>query len=79
MEYSVEELLSKIKQLAEQHNVAITDNAEKIAKARVLTKCDLDKCICDRDDAERGCISAKCMKEIQETGMCHCRCYKLKD
>lgn len=72
----IEEMYSSIVKIAKKHNVELTQNAGKIARARVLTDCPLDKCICDREDSERGCISAKCMKEIEELGVCHCNCFK---
>ena len=43
---------------------------------KLYMNCDLDKCICEPNNPERGCISPKCMKEIMETGQCHCRMYR---
>ena len=74
----IEEMYLDIKRTAEKYNVELTENSQKIARARVLTNCPLNLCICDRTDPDRGCISAKCMKEIQENGICHCRCYRKK-
>lgn len=75
----VEEMYFNIEQIAEKYNVELTENARKIARARVLTRCPLNLCICDRNDPERGCISEKCMKEIKEGGICHCKCFRKKD
>lgn len=75
----VEEMYFNIEQIAEKYNVELTENARKIARARVITHCPLSLCICDRDDPERGCISEKCMKEIQEKGQCHCKAFRKKE
>ena len=74
----IEEMYSEITKIARKNDVELTENARKIARARVLTNCPLNLCICDRDDPERGCISAKCMKEIQESSICHCKCFRKK-
>jgi len=75
----VDEMYLNIEKIAEKYNVELTENARKIARARVLTSCPLNLCICDRNDPERGCISEKCMKEIRESGICHCKCFHKKD
>jgi hypothetical protein len=63
----IDEMYYNMKKISEKYNVELTENAKKIARARVLTDCPLNLCICDRNDPERGCISDKCMKEIQES------------
>ena len=70
--------IEEMRSIAKKYNVELTDNAPKIARARVLTDCPLSLCICDRNDLERGCISPKCMKEIEEEGICHCKCFRKK-
>lgn len=75
----VDEMYSDMKRIAEKYNVELTENAKKVARARVLTNCPLNLCICDRNDPERGCISEKCMKEIKEKGICHCRAFHKKE
>lgn len=72
-----EEMLQQIEIIAKQHNVQLTENAPKVAKARAMMDCPLDKCICEPNNKERFCISKKCMAEIKEKGICHCRCYKM--
>ena len=74
-----EEMFEQIKNMATQHNVELTENAQKVANARAMMNCFLDKCICNQKDEERFCISKKCMDEIKETGQCHCRCYRRKE
>lgn len=77
-ENNIDSMYQAIRIIAEKYDVEMTENARKIARARVLTKCPLNLCICDRDDPERGCISPKCMKEIEEEGICHCKCFRKK-
>ena len=74
----IEIMYNNIKKIAKEYDVEMTENARKIARARVLTDCPLNLCICDRNDPERGCISAKCMKEIKEEGICHCKAFRKK-
>lgn len=75
----IDEMYLNMEKIAEKYNVELTENAKKVARARVLTNCPLNLCICDRTDPERGCISDKCMKEIQDCGICHCRAFRKKD
>lgn len=75
----IEDMYLNIEKIAEKYNVELTENARKIARARVLTNCPLNLCICDRNDPDRGCISAKCMKEIVNDGVCHCKLFRKKD
>lgn len=56
-------------------DVAPTEALAKIAKARVRLGLDITVCPCGKDK-DRGCISAKCYREIQENGICHCGCFK---
>ena len=78
IEINPDEMMSRAKAIAIKNGVLLTDNAGKIVKARCMMNCDLDKCICEPNNPERGCISPKCMKEIIETGQCHCRMYRRK-
>lgn len=66
----------QMRELAKLHNVEPTENLPKIAKARGIMKIGIEVCPCAPDDKERGCISLKCLKEIVEGGICHCRCYR---
>lgn len=74
----IDEMYSEIKKIATKYGVEVTENARKVARARVLTNCPLNLCICDRNDPERGCISPKCMKEIETQNCCHCKCFRKK-
>lgn len=75
METTVQ-LLELIQQLKDKAKKADLDYdpsiIEKIAKVRIKLGIPLSQCPCDRKDPFRGCISLKCLKEIAETGKCHC-------
>ena len=66
----------QMRELAKLNNVEPTENLPKIAKARGIMNIGIEVCPCSPEDKERGCISAKCLKEIMENGICHCRCYR---
>ena len=66
----------QMRELAKLHNVEPTENLPKIAKARKIMKIGIDVCPCAAGDKDRGCISEKCLKEIAENGICHCRAYR---
>lgn len=71
-----ERIYEIMKTLAAQNNVVMTDNALKIAEFRAKRNIPIEKCPCDVKDSDRGCISRKCLSEINETGVCHCNCFK---
>lgn len=68
----------EMRRIAEKRGVEPTEFLPKIAKAREVMKIGIDVCPCAKDDTDRGCISAKCMREIQEMGICHCHCFRKK-
>lgn len=72
-----EQVVNLIKTVAEENNFDVTDNVEKIARAKIrfFGVADWRKCCCVRDD-EHSCISPACRKEIEENGICDCRLYK---
>lgn len=72
----MEELMRK---LAEENGVDCTDNLPKIVRARERMGLDITICPCAANDLDRGCISAKCLREIKEEGICHCHCFKRRD
>lgn len=69
----------EMRRLAEVHDVEPTEFLPKIAKARERMGIGLYICPCAADDKDRGCISAKCLREIKEQGHCHCNAYKRKE
>ena len=74
----LQELMNKLNDLAKKNNVLLTDKAENIARVRIRLNIPLDKCPCSYDNTTRGCISEKCLQEINENGICHCCCFKRK-
>lgn len=66
----------KMLERAEQAGVEPTELLDKIAAARIRFGLDITECPCAKEDKDRGCISAKCLREIQEQGICHCHCFK---
>ena len=70
---------NSMRRLAREKGVEPTENLPKIAKVRERLGIDITICPCARDDVERGCISAKCLREIKEEGICHCNCFRRKE
>lgn len=70
-----DEYYREFEKLAEQHNVGLTETAQRLAKFRERTQLSMDRCPCEAHNKERGCISPLCLKEIQEYGSCHCNCF----
>lgn len=70
-------ILAKITKEAKANGYKLTDNKEKIARAKANFfgvdnwRC----CPCD-PNSTRACISERCHEEIRENGLCHCRLYK---
>lgn len=73
-------IYNNIKQKAEENNFDLTSNAMKIAKVKLkfFGLSEWQRCPCDRDNNLRFCCSDKCKFDIEETGTCHCNCYKKK-
>jgi len=61
---------------ANERNVLVNQNLFAVAKARCKLGLDITVCPCHKHDIDRGCISAKCYREIQETGRCSCNCFE---
>lgn len=72
-----EEIVKNIEKLAKENGYEVTENVNKIARAklRFFGAENWHKCCCVRDD-EHSCISPSCHKEIEENGICDCRLYK---
>lgn len=69
-------MLADMLRLAHENGVAPTENTEKIARARVRMGIPITVCPCAAKDEDRGCISPKCLAEINSEGLCHCRCFR---
>ena len=70
-------IVEKFKILAEKNGYVLTDNALKIAKAklRFFGEIQWAKCPCVQD-GKHACISPLCKKHIEEEGVCHCNLFK---
>lgn len=75
------DIKAKIEELARINNFDLTDNVDKIirAKIRFFGEEEWRGCPCDRDNASRFCCSTQCQKDVRETGLCHCSMFKRKD
>lgn len=82
MEEKIKEMESAMLELADKHGVVPTENLFKIARARVRMGLDITVCPCAHSAEEkqnRGCISAMCLREIKEDGLCKCTAYRRKE
>jgi len=75
---NADDILLEMKKLAQDNGVELTDNAINIARFRARSGLPLEKCPCSPLDKDRGCISKKCLDEINKFQTCHCRCFKVK-
>ena len=76
-----EEILHKMREICAEKGFAETENAPKIARAKVMMFGEQEwyRCPCDGNNAERYCISELCARDIARDGECHCHCYKPKE
>ena len=72
-------MIAEMLKRAEENDVRPSEYLCRIAKARVRMHKDITVCPCAPNDTDRGCISAKCLREIQETGTCHCNAFLRKE
>ena len=72
-------MLADMMRAAKEAGVELTENTEKIARARVRMGLPITVCPCASSDTDRGCISPKCLKEINEANICHCSAFRRKD
>ncbi|MBQ9737902.1 MAG: hypothetical protein IJV75_00095 [Alphaproteobacteria bacterium] len=73
-----ERIKSEIKEMADNIGFDLTDNVDKIIKAklRFFGEENWRKCPCDRGNEERFCCSNQCQKDVNENGVCHCNMFK---
>lgn len=67
-----------MKKIAKENGLELTENAYKIARFRERTQLPMDKCPCEQNAKDRGCIGSKCWEEINRDGICLCQCFKKK-
>ena len=71
-----DEIYKQMMDKAIENKVELSDSAYRVCNFRAMANIGLDKCACCLHDAERYCISPKCLKDIQENGICHCKVFK---
>lgn len=71
-------LKEKFEQLAEEHNLELTDKADKILRIKER-QIDEYQCPCFPESHTHYCISPWCLEEAHEKGHCHCNLFKRKD
>jgi len=67
-----------IEQMAQDNGWVISNNAQRIAKAklRFFGVDQWQRCPCyPPDDTEHGCGTEACTKDIETSGKCHCNLY----
>lgn len=57
----------------------IPEVLEKVNRARERMHLSSEVCPCAPREDGRGCVGPVCMKEILETGICHCKSWKRKE
>lgn len=74
-----EDIIEKFKVLAEKFGYKLSENAEKVAKAKLLLFGEKQwaKCPCVQD-GKHACISPLCKQHIEEEGKCHCNLFLKK-
>lgn len=63
---------------AKINNLNVTDNLQKISKAKLkfFGLNDWYRCPCyGQDDLEHGCGKEACLNEIKQNGICHCKLF----
>lgn len=71
-----DEVYKQLMDKAIENKVELSDKAYNVAGFRAMANIGLDKCACCIHNQERYCISPKCLKDIQENGICSCRVFK---
>lgn len=75
MEETFKEIYDELSKIALENGYNLTDNAKKISEFRVKAKIPMEICPCDKKNPGRGCIGPVCRKEIEEKGVCTCKCF----
>lgn len=74
-------IIENIKKEAEENNLNITENIEKIAKAklRFFGVDEWHRCPCySKEDTKHGCGKPACLETIENDGICHCKLFTKK-
>lgn len=73
---TLDEYMVLLQKLAKENNLELTENAHNIARFRARTQLPMDKCPCEQQATDRGCIGSKCWEEINRDGKCLCNCFR---
>lgn len=74
---SEEQIKEELKKIAKENNYTLTDNVDKIIKAklRFFGEENWRNCPCVRD-GKHACLSETCIEQIESKGVCHCNLFK---
>lgn len=78
----IEIIKENILKEASINNLGVTENIDKIAKAklRFFGVDEWHRCPCySKEDTEHGCGKPACLETIKQDGICHCRLFTKKD
>lgn len=72
------ELEEIIENIAETTGLSLTENKDKIIRAKkmLFANGNMLRCPCDSRNEERYCVSEQCMSDIMRDGHCHCNLFK---
>lgn len=73
---TIDEYMNLLDKIAVENNLELTDNAFNIARFRARTQMPMEKCPCEPNATNRGCIGEKCWDEINKDGVCHCNLFR---
>lgn len=73
---TIDEYMDLLDKIAFENNLELTENAFNIARFRARTQMPMEKCPCEPNATNRGCIGDKCWDEIKKDGVCHCNCFR---
>lgn len=73
---TIDEYMNLLDKIAVENNLELTENAFNIARFRARTQMPMEKCPCEPNSTDRGCIGKKCWDEINKDGVCHCQCFR---
>ena len=73
---NIDEYMDLLNKIAKENNLGLTENAFNIARFRARTQLPMDKCPCEQQATDRGCIGSKCWEEINRDGVCLCNVFR---
>lgn len=73
---TLDEYMVLLQKIAKENSLELTENAYNIARFRARTQLPMDKCPCEQQATDRGCIGSKCWEEINRDGVCLCSVFR---